>query len=254
MKKFLLLIFFAVLYYGCSSTFDTSNLKPDERLKYAMELYGEESFDKAIQEFEAILLQYPGNEVIDDAQFYLGKSRFNRKEYILAAFEFSKLIRNMPASNFVSEAQFNLAECYYKLSPHFSLDPKYTKKAIEEFQAFLDFFPADLKVPEAEMKIKEMNEKLAMKEFNSAYIYHKLEYYTSTLMYLDNVISTFHDTQFAPKASYKKINVLLEKERTIDALIEINNFLAKYPTDNNYNEVLQLKDKLEKKISLDKKD
>ena len=83
-------------------------------------------------------------------------SRFKRGELILAAFEFSKLIKNMPVSEFVPQAQFMLAESYYELSPNYTLDQKYTKKAIEEYQAFLDFFPANPSVPEAEKKIREL--------------------------------------------------------------------------------------------------
>ena len=68
-------------------------------------------------------------------------TRFQRGEYILAAFEFSKLMKNMPASEFVPISQFMISECYYELSPNYTLEQKYTKKAIEEYQAFIDFFP-----------------------------------------------------------------------------------------------------------------
>ena len=50
-----------------------------------MKLYQEEDYEEAIKEFESIILQYPGSSIIDDAQFYLAMTRFNREEYILAA-------------------------------------------------------------------------------------------------------------------------------------------------------------------------
>src|SRR5690606_16732392 len=157
MKKILLLFFITVIFFGCSSSLDTVNFSAEEKLNYAMKLYEEEDYETAVNEFQAIVLQYPGNPVVDDAQFYLGMTRFQREEFILAAYEFSKLVNNMPSSEFVSRGQFMLAECYYQLSPHFSLDQKYTKKAIEEFQVFIDFFPSNEKVAEAETKINELN-------------------------------------------------------------------------------------------------
>jgi outer membrane protein assembly factor BamD len=242
MKHLKYLFILSLFYMGCSSSIETANLDADERLKYAMELFNDETYDLAIAEFEAIILQFPGNEVVDDAQFYLAKCRFARKEYILAASEFSRLIKNMAASSFVSESQFMLATCYYQLSPPYSLDQRYTKKAIEEYQAFIDFFPTDERVQDAEKNINELNEKLALKVFNSAIIYEKLEYYNAAVSYYNNILEIYHDTQYAPMASYNKIKVLLLKNKKSEAEKEMDNFLIKYPSDPNYNEVQQMKE------------
>ena len=150
-----LLIFISVVIFGwsCSSSIDTVNLSPEDRLKNAIRLFEDEDDEEAVKEFEAILLQYSGSSLLDDAQYYLAQTRFLRQEYIIAAYEFSKLIKNMPASTFVADSQFMLAECYFELSPNYNLDQKYTVKAIEEFQAFIDFFPLNEKVQDAEARI-----------------------------------------------------------------------------------------------------
>lgn len=244
-KKLILPILFLVIVFGCSSTKDVSNLPVEERLNYAIKLYNDGDYQQAITQLEAIILQYPGSDVIDDAQFYLAQSRFKRKEYILAASEFSRLIQNIPASPFIPDAQFMLAECYYKLSPNYTLDQRFTSKAIEEYQAFIDFFPSDTRVPEAEKKIKELNEKLAKKIFNSAQIYEKMEYYNAAILYYSQVVETYHDTPYAPKSSYRKIKLLIQKQRTKDAIEEINNFIARYPEDENFTEVKKLKETLD---------
>ena len=97
-----------VLLWGCGSTRDVNEMSGDERLQYAIGLYNDEDYEEAATEFEAILLQYPGSSIVDDAQYYLGMCKFQREEFILAAYEFSKLIKNMPASEFVADAQFML--------------------------------------------------------------------------------------------------------------------------------------------------
>ena len=127
-----------------------------QNLAYAVTLYEQEDYEEAIKEFEAIILQYPGSSIIDDAQYYLAMTRFQRKEYILAAYQFSKLIKGMPSSEFLADAQYMLADCYYELSPDFTLDQQYSKKAVEEFQVFIDFFPLNEKVAQADAKIKEL--------------------------------------------------------------------------------------------------
>ncbi|GAG82872.1 unnamed protein product, partial [marine sediment metagenome] len=117
-------------------------------------------------------------------------------------------------------------------SPPYQLDQSYTVKAIEEFQSFIDFFPIDQKVEEAERKISELNLKLAEKEFNSARIYEKMEYYNASMDYYTKVYETYHDTEFAPKALYRKIYILLDKNIALifskyESLFEFTQFELK---------------------------
>jgi outer membrane protein assembly factor BamD len=243
-RIFFLIILTAILW-GCSSSRDLSDLNPEERLAYAIKIYNDEDYQDALDEFQAIIMQYPGSAIVDDAQFYLGMSRYHRKEYILAAYEFSRLIRSMPASEFVPEAQFMLAETYYQLSPNYNLDQQYTVKAIEEFQAFIDFFPLHEKVNEAERKIDELNQKLARKSYTIAQIYEKLTYYTASLKYYDEVVETYHDTQFAPQALYRKIKLLMDRDRQDEALADMNKFLKLYPDSKDAPEIEKMKNSLE---------
>ncbi len=246
---FFIPLLFLLVFEGCSSSVDTTNMTGENRLSYAVSLYNDEDYLEAINELQAILLQYPGSSISDDAQFYLAKSRFARKEYIMAAFEFSKLIKNMPASEFVPEAQYQLANCYYELSPNFNLDQKYTKKAIQELQAFIDFFPTNEKVPDAEKKIAELNNKLAEKTYSIAGIYEKLDYKKAAIIYYDEVIDNYHDTPYAPMAMYNKIKVLVERNMNNDAIDEIAKFIGKYPDNKRVGELQNLRSKLENQLS-----
>jgi outer membrane protein assembly factor BamD len=249
MYKLIIFILVLLIGWGCSGSVDTANLSPEDRLQYAIKLYEDEDDEEAVREFEAILLQYSGSSIVDDAQYYLAQTRFLREEYIIAAYEFSKLIKNMPASNFVSDSQFMLAECYYQLSPNYNLDQTYTVKAIEEFQAFIDFFPINEKVQDAEARINELNLKLAEKDFTIANIYSKLDYYTASMKYYDQVVETYHDTKFAPKALFSKIMLLIEREREDEALAEMKKFMLLFPEDEEAEYIGELKTSLEEKIS-----
>lgn len=253
MKKYFVVLIFlliSIFHISCSSSIETVNLSAEERLSVALKYYENEDYLDAIKEFEAILLQFPASGLNDDATFYLGMSRFKRGEYILAAYEFSKLIKNMPTSEFLSQSQFMLAESYYQLSPDFSLDQRNTKKAIQEFQAFIDFFPLDEKVAEAEAKISELNRKLAKKEFETARIYEKLEYSAAALFYYDNVMQIYHDTEFAPLAHFNKINLLISKKKFDDALESARDFVKNYPDNSRTSEVRRIISNLEKQLSV----
>jgi outer membrane protein assembly factor BamD len=250
MKNILAILFLTLFLFACSSSLDTTNMAPEERLAYAIKLYEEEDSEEAVQEFEAIILQYPGSSIIDDAQYYLAMTRFQREEFIIGAYQFSKLIKGMPSSEFLADAQYMLADCYYELSPDFPLDQQYSKKAVEEFQVFIDFFPLNPKVADAEVKIKELNDKLARKEYEAARIYDKMEYYLAAINYYDHVMEIYHDTKYAPLALYSKINLLVERKRDAEALSESQKFIQKYPDNENLSDIEKIKNSLESKLTV----
>ncbi len=244
MKQIIAVLLIGIILFGCSGSKDISMMSPEEGLAYAMELYNDEDYQYSQKEFQSLVLQYPGSTITDDAQYYLGMSYYQDGQYLLAAYEFSKLIRDIRGSEFVSMSQFMLAESYYQLSPPYPLDQTYTKKAIAEFQSFIEFFPIDPKVEEAERKIFELNLKLAEKKFNSARIYEKMEYYNAAMDYYTRVYETYHDTEFAPKALYRKIHILLDKERFSKAFDTINIYLDKYPDAEDADEVREIHDEM----------
>ncbi|MCB0746221.1 MAG: outer membrane protein assembly factor BamD [Ignavibacteriales bacterium] len=249
MKKILIIFLSAILLWNCSSSIDTTTLTAEQHLEYAKNLMTDGDYEEAIREFHSILLQYTGSAVNDDAQYFLAFTYFKREQYLLSAYEFSKLIRDTPASEFVQDAQYMLAESYYELSPVYQLEQSYSKKAIEEFQAFIEFFPTHPKVPEAEKKIAELYGKYAEKEYNAARIYERMEYYNAAIQYYENVKNTYFDSKFAPLAHYKLIELLILKERKDEALRNIAEYIKKYPNDERVAELQELNIELEKKAN-----
>ncbi|MCX7875295.1 MAG: outer membrane protein assembly factor BamD [Melioribacteraceae bacterium] len=242
--KYFFVLLIAFILTNCSSSVDTSKFTIEEYFNYAMQLYNQEDYEEAVQEFQNFLLQYSGSAFNDDAQFYYGMTYFKRGQYLLAAYEFSKLIRNIPASPFVPETQFMLAESYYQLAPPYQLDQAYTKKAIEEFQVFIDFFPADKRVEDAEKKIKELTERLAEKEYQSGLIYEKMEYEKAAIKYYAFVADTYHDTKFAPISLYRKIQLEIKKGMKQEAIADINTFINRYPENEYLNDIKKMESQL----------
>jgi len=245
MKRIILLFFISIAIWNCSGSIDTTTLSAEEHLEYAKKIMTDEDYEEAVMEFQSILLQYAGSSVNDDAQYFLAFTYYKREQYLLSAYEFSKLIRDIPTSEFIQDSQFMLAESYYQLSPNYQLEQSYTRKAIEEFQAFIEFFPLHPKVEDAEKKINELYGKFAEKEYNSARIYEKLEYFNAAINYYTVVKDTYHDSKFAPLAHYKMIQLLVQKNRNDEALRSIAEFIRKYPDDDNIEELEELQTELE---------
>jgi len=215
---------------GCGSSEATKQLGAEERFELGMKAFKNEDYLAAIEEFKVVSLQYQGSKVADSAQFYMAECRFLREEYILAAFEYDVLLRIMPSSIFVSRARFRHATCYYELSPKSTLDQNYSRKAIDDYQAFLEYHPTDTLVSLAEQRINELNTKLAKKDFENGMTYMHMEYYKAATYYFDVVLDKYHDTQYAEPALLKKTEALINRKKYADAKEALEKFREKYPS------------------------
>jgi outer membrane protein assembly factor BamD len=232
LDKFILLISAVVMLIsmvGCSSSEAVKQLSAQERFDLGTKAFKDEDYLAAIEEFKVVSLQFQGSNVADSAQFYLAECRYLREEYILAAFEYDVLIRTMTSSSFTARARFRRATCYYELSPKSHLDQNYSRKAIDNYQDFLEYHPADTLAPLADQRIAELNAKLAKKDFENGITYMHMEYYKAATYYFDVVLEKYHDTPFAEPAMLKKAEALTNRKKYEDAKEVIGKFIAKYP-------------------------
>ena len=208
-----------------------------------------EDYREAYDEFRILTLQYPGDDLADDAQFLMAECKYRREEYLLAAFEYETLLRTSPTSEFVPNARFMRAMCYYESSRSSYLDQENTRKAIDEFQAFIEYHPTDARTPEAEQRIQDMNAKLAKKEYENGIIYMKMEYYRAAGIYFDLILEKYHDTGYAEPALFKKAEALYYRKRYREALEILNRFQERYPESGLREDVRVLRGEIEKTLS-----
>lgn len=219
----------ALILSGCGSTKEVEQLSVEKRFEHAMSLFKEENYLDAYEEFRIVTLQYQGSTFADEAQFDMGECRYKREEYVLAAYEYDVLVRTMPTSKYVPQARYQRAMCYYRLSPLYYLDQTYTRQAIDEFQSFIEYHPTDSLVTQAEVKITELNTKLARKEYENGITYIHMEYYKAALTAFEHVLEKYHDSPYAEQAQYKKAEVMLLRNHVNEAKTEIEKFFVKYP-------------------------
>ncbi len=234
---------------ACSSEDATRQMSAEERYRFGMSYYHDGDFLEAIEELKIVTIQFGGTQWADDAQYYMAEARYMREEFVLAAYEYDVLIRTMSTSEFVRLARYRKATCYYNLSPSYNLDQQYTRKAIDEYQLFLEFFPTDTLAVYAENRISEMNTKLARKDYESGIIYLKMGYNKSATYYFDLVLEKFHDTEYAEPAMFYKAESLFLRRRYADAELVIRRFLDRYPDSSRRSEIQQLLDTVREELT-----
>jgi outer membrane protein assembly factor BamD len=236
------------LEFGCHSSNVVENLSAEDRYKLAKAKFDDGNYLDAIEDFRVITLQYPGSRVADSAQFFLAQSYFHRDQFILAASEYETLVRSMSVSPLVPEARFQIGMCYYELSPSSDLDQQYTYKALDAFQSFIEYHPTDALVPQAEEKIRELNTKLAEKEYNSGKIYMKMEYYGAAERQFQFVLEKYHDTDYAPPALIGEVEALIARQKYSEAKKEIDKFFVRYPSSSLVDRAKQLSEQIESNL------
>ena len=241
-------IAFLLLSGGCHSSKELENLSAEDRFEVAKKKFDDGSYLDAIEEFRIITLQFPGSTVADSAQFYLAESYSHRDQFILAASEYETLIRSMSTSKFVPTARFEIGMCYYNLSPSSDLDQKYTYKALDALQSFIEYHPTNPFVPQAEEKIRELNTKLAKKAYDAGNIYMRMEYYKAAVQQFDFVLEKYHDTEYADRAEIGKIEALIARKRYEEAKKEVGRFFEKYPSSPLIERATRLKDQIDSNL------
>lgn len=227
MKKYALLLILLGLW-GCGHK-PSPVLSVNEQFKLAKQFYDNHKYQKAQQEFEKLIYTYPGNTIIDTAQYFLSMSQYYQKDYIIAAGEFQRLLQSYPQSEYADDAQYQIGMCHYKMSPKYQLDQTETYEALDAFQTFLGNFIGSPLVEDARSRIRELENKLAQKKFMTGLLYLKLADYEPAITYFWTVRDEYPATDWAVQAIYYTGEAYYGQKEYSKALETIQAFAAGFP-------------------------
>ena len=118
--------------YGAVAT-DISAEDYDARYRDARSFFEARKYQKAIEQFEALLASSSTHSLSDNAQYWIGESHFALRQYDTAIIDFEKVL-TFARSNKKADAQFKLGYCY--------LVKGQKAKAVEEFERLRADYPS----------------------------------------------------------------------------------------------------------------
>ncbi|MCW2120054.1 outer membrane protein assembly factor BamD [Flavobacterium sp. 7A] len=246
MKKIVSVILLVVVFTSCNE-YQKALKSEDIGVKYEMgtKLYEAGKYSKAIRLFEQVATTYRGKPQAEKLFYMFSQAYFKTNQFYLAGYQFESFTSSYPKSEKIEEAAFLGAKSYSKLSPTYSLDQTDTNKAIEKLQIFIDTYPNSTYLPEANMLVKQLAEKIEKKVFENARGYNTISDYKSALVALDNFINDFPGTTYKEEALYYRfdsayklgVNSVPDKmeERLIVAKKAYSN-LINFKADTKYKE------------------
>lgn len=189
-----------VFLSACSGSGRLRYDTPQEAYERGMALYEDGKFDRAAEYFRGVFDFGRTNEWAADAQYYLANAYYENDEYILAASEYGRFTEIYRSDPRVEEAQYMRAMAYYEMSPPYPLDQTDTKRALDEFILFVTRYPSSDLVEEANVRVLELRNKLARKQYEAAGLYERRELYEAAAITYENVFDRYPDTPWADDA------------------------------------------------------
>lgn len=174
----------------------------DAKYKAAMEYYNNKSFTRARMLFENLILHYHGKENAENISWYYGMSLLAEKDYYSAGYQFKNFYKRYPYSERAEEALYLAADCKYHESPDYFLDQRLTKEAIEAYESFVDRYPNSLHIPEINIHLDELRNKLMRKEYEIAYGYYLTENYHAAYTSLSDFLDNYPDSPYREQAMF----------------------------------------------------
>ncbi len=219
-----------LLLTSCGATSERKILGVEDQFARANKLYEKGKYLDSAEEFQKVVYNYPGSNLIDTAQFLMANSYLKDEQFELAAVEFERLIKNYPRSEFSVDSRFLTGYSRYLASPtHYGLDQTDLVTSIRLMNDFIIDYPESRMIPKAEAALLEAHTRLAQKDFRSGMVYVHSRVYTSAIIYFKIVLDDYSNTEYAPLAlleigkAQSKINELEKSAATF------NTFLAQYP-------------------------
>lgn len=147
----------------------------------------------------------PGDPRVGRAHYYLGEALFAQKRQLEAAREFRRASDETPNDPIAPEALLRLGDVYADLWRRPELDPTYGQTALSTYQELLNRYPGSSAAKRGQLRIAELNERFATKEFKAGMFYFRLKAYDSAILYLKDVVATYPKATVVPEALIKLV-------------------------------------------------
>lgn len=153
--------------------------------------------------FRAILDNATFSKVSTRAQYSLGLILQMQDEYEGAISEYNQVLTNYPGTELIPSALFNIGVCYYEEAASSDYDDREVNKAIENLTRFIRRFPDDPNRDEAEEKIREMMDQKAEKAYAIADYYNTSESPNGARIYYQEILDKYPESRYARLAENK---------------------------------------------------
>jgi len=218
----------AVLISACGGGIPYQGVPPEEIFNIGLQHYEQENWNDAITAFERVMVS-PGFSRAPEARIYIARSYFNDEKFILARSEFQRVLDRYPADTIAPHASLGVCRSYAGASPVVQRDQTPTRNAWQQCgNVARDYAGTRIGVQAAAIQL-EMYNKLALNDYTRGQHYFRRGLYDSAIIYYEDVLANYPDSEWAPWAMYRIILAFEEIGYQVDADQYRERLLQTYP-------------------------
>jgi outer membrane protein assembly factor BamD len=132
--------------------------------------------------------------------FFMGEILFAEGSQLQAVRELRRVADERPDDPLASEALLRAGDAYADLWRRAELDPTYGETARTVYQEVLSRYGGTAAAKRAAMRLNELGEKFALKEYKNAMFYFRFKAYESSILMLRGVIANYPKSSVVPAA------------------------------------------------------
>ena len=196
----------SLLLAACGGNLPYPGLTAQEVYALGLQAREQENWGEAIEAFEFVLFS-PGFNQAAEARLLLADMQYGREQYIESRSEYQRVIDRWPADTVAVRAALGVCRSLSNLSPVTQRDQGFTRQARLACRQVAGDFAGTVMGLEAAGLADEMVLKLAEQDYDTGLHYLKRGLLDSALLYFEQVVDDFSDTEWAPWALYQMVEV-----------------------------------------------
>jgi outer membrane protein assembly factor BamD len=187
---------------------DAPKEEVDRQWAKAQELFRAGKWTDAATALERLNLEFASGDLrIARARFFLGECYFMTRSHLQAVREFRRVSDELPSDPLAPDALLRAGDAFADLWRRPELDPTYANTAIGTYQEVLNRYPGTHASTMAQVRINELNDRLATKQFQTALYYIRYKADDSAILYLKDLASTYPRAVVVPEALVTLIGI-----------------------------------------------
>ncbi len=174
------------------------------KYQQAMLCYEAKDYYEASRLFEEVLPLLRGKKEETSIYFHQAYCNFYQKKYIQSAGHFKYFHEAFLGDARGEEAMYMQGYALYLASPDVKFDQTLTQEAVHVLCSYLNRYPEGAYVNKSSVQLEELDNKLALKDLNSAKLYRRLTHYRAAVVTLENLQKDFPASSHNEEAAYLK--------------------------------------------------
>jgi outer membrane protein assembly factor BamD len=205
---------------------------PAELLQTSEESYRHGDCNDAAPGLERLTFQLPSRDsMATRARFLLAECQFEQNELLEAARQFRRVMEESPQSTLAPYALLRSGDAQAELWKRPELDPTYGEAAVNTYRELITRFPDSPAAQRAMLKLKELSEQFAEKDYKVGVFYQRLGAFDSAILYFKNLVAQYPQTKHASLALVKLVEIY-DKLKYREEMQEICTHLGQfYPNE-----------------------